>query len=124
MLLVGKLIRMNRINQIRGGKGMKEYKTTQFTPECKTVLNYGKWSVFQAIKSFPGGPAIAIDGKCYAFPPCTAWEHTPGVPWFETEREAAEVAIELRKLDAWDMQCGPTNEDMHNMELQTRNYGK
>ncbi len=74
------------------------YMVDQFTPKRTDVPNYGKWSVFQEIKHLVSGPALGIDGKMYACPGIRAWEHVPGVPWFKTEREAAEVMIDLRKL--------------------------
>ncbi len=49
-----------------------------------------EWMLWQKICSHPGGPAKAIDGKTYYFPPSTLWEHVPGSPIFQSEQAAID----------------------------------
>ncbi len=76
-----------------------KYHISQFTPKNKNVLNYGKWSVMQRVGILPAGVHETIDGKFSYTEGITAWEHVPGVPWFEFEQHAKEVMLELYKLE-------------------------
>ena len=79
---------------------MSKYRVSQNTPMDRNVLNYGKWTVMQPIITLKAGMHKTIDGKeCYLDKAITAWEHVPGVPYFNSENEALEVIIELDKLD-------------------------
>ena len=79
---------------------MKRYMVSQNTPQNRNILNYGKWTVMQEINTLPAGLHIGIDGKLYNLQNgVTAWDHVPGVPYFNTEKEAQEVMLELTKLD-------------------------
>ena len=79
---------------------MEKYRVSQNTPQNRNVLNYGKWTVIQPIMTLKAGMQKTIDGKeCYLDKAITAWEHVAGVPYFNNEKEAQDVIIELNKLE-------------------------
>ena len=70
---------------------MEKYSISQFTPMCKTVPDYGKWTGWQQIAMVAAGPALTIVGTCVDVPNSTCMsEHIPGFPFFDTEAEATE----------------------------------